>query len=96
MNRYFKSCILYALLLLFAAIQGGCLFNSETDLNNTTIQESGRKLYSVKCSGCHNLFDPGNYTKSEWKLLVKNMQVRSKITDYEKDIILHYVLANAK
>lgn len=60
----------------------------------TAFQEisAGRKAYVTKCSGCHHLYLPAQYSESAWKHNLDEMQDRSKINDQEKALIMKYVL----
>ncbi|MFZ4399554.1 MAG: hypothetical protein ACOYO1_05945 [Bacteroidales bacterium] len=61
----------------------------------TTLKE-GRELYINKCSSCHNLYLPSNYTKHEWSLNLNKMQKRAKIDSTQKENITKYLEINAK
>ena len=52
----------------------------------------GRDLYRSKCGGCHQLFDPNHYSKSEWNKIMVVMQEKSKINDEQKNEILNWVV----
>ncbi|MFC1670463.1 hypothetical protein ACFL20_08720 [Spirochaetota bacterium] len=52
----------------------------------------GRELYVLKCSGCHNLYLPGQFSKSEWKKIVTSMMKKAKLTLKEMDLILKYLV----
>jgi mono/diheme cytochrome c family protein len=54
---------------------------------------SGRTLYIAKCSGCHTLRLPSVYSQERWPVILDKMQKRAKITDDQKEQILHYVLS---
>jgi mono/diheme cytochrome c family protein len=52
---------------------------------------NGRKLYVARCSGCHNLHFPKEYTAEQWKSNLDEMQVKAKISDEQKQLILEYL-----
>jgi hypothetical protein len=52
---------------------------------------SGRKLYVDHCGSCHNLHLPKEYNGEGWKKQLDEMQVKAKITDEEKKLILRYL-----
>ncbi len=52
---------------------------------------AGRKLYADHCGGCHNLHLPKEYDAAGWNHQVDEMQVRAKITNEEKELILQYL-----
>ena len=87
-------CIMSAALIVF--IWQGCSFFSKAQESDAPLPTTGEKLYMAKCGGCHELYAPGKYKTDEWVKLVNAMQVRSKITDYEKNLINEYLKNNAK
>jgi len=56
---------------------------------------AGRALYVDKCSGCHNLHLPAEYTPEEWKGYVAYMTAEAKITPQEAQAISHYLAATS-
>ncbi|MGB4849565.1 MAG: hypothetical protein WBP41_16700 [Saprospiraceae bacterium] len=52
---------------------------------------AGRKLYVDHCSGCHNLHFPKEFTTEQWISNLDEMQVKAKISDLEKQLILKYL-----
>lgn len=56
----------------------------------------GRELYISKCSGCHGLKDPSNYTEKEWEPLLRKMGKKAKLDDSQYEKIHHYVTALSK
>lgn len=53
--------------------------------------QSARKLYAAKCSSCHNLHLPNEYTVMQWPKILDKMQPKAKITDEEKKLLLAYL-----
>lgn len=54
---------------------------------------SGRKLYVNKCSGCHFLHTPGEFTKAEWsEKIFPKMANEAKLSPEEGKSILNYLL----
>ncbi len=56
----------------------------------------GRTLYIKHCGSCHNLYLPEKFTATEWEKNVSEMQLKSKINDFQKDNILHYLQTRSK
>jgi hypothetical protein len=54
----------------------------------------GRDLYVVHCSSCHNLHLPKEYDSAGWARQLNEMQVKAKISDAEKQLILKYLIAH--
>jgi len=92
-ERRFPLCLLLAAIFIFLQ---GCFSSSETGQVGTVVRSTGEKLYIAKCGGCHELYAPEKYKKDEWKKWLKAMQVRSKVTDYENDVIKEYLDSHAK
>ncbi len=44
---------------------------------------SNETIYKAKCSRCHNLKVPENYTVQEWEKNVKRMAKRAGLTEQE-------------
>ena len=53
----------------------------------------GRSLYGERCSGCHRLHLPPEYTDSAWEINVGKMKQKAKLTDGEERLILRYILS---
>lgn len=53
--------------------------------------QAARKLYAVKCSSCHNLHLPGEFTSKQWPGILDKMQPKAKITDDQKKLLLAYL-----
>ncbi len=51
----------------------------------------GRNHYVTYCSGCHNLHFPKEFTEAQWKTNLDEMQVKAKISDEQKQLILDYL-----
>jgi mono/diheme cytochrome c family protein len=52
---------------------------------------TGRKIYVDHCGSCHNLHLPKEYNTDGWKKQLNEMQVKAKITDEEKQLVLKYL-----
>jgi mono/diheme cytochrome c family protein len=57
---------------------------------------AGRNLYIEHCSSCHNLRLPYKYTAIRWKENIDKMQIKAKIDDEQKAIILKYLTAKCR
>lgn len=53
--------------------------------------QSARQLYAAKCSSCHNLHLPGEFTSKQWPEILNKMQPKAKITDDQKKLLLAYL-----
>jgi hypothetical protein len=79
------------LIAIFSCSQGYIV-----NTNAYTSYPEGRNLYMSKCGGCHQLFDPNNYTKGEWDRIMLAMQEKSKIDDQQKNDILDWIIETRK
>lgn len=54
----------------------------------------GFALYKNKCSGCHRLHSPSEYTVTGWKKILTEMYPKAKMADEEeKKLIRDYVFS---
>ncbi len=98
---YFKQIFIIAIVIVGLS---GCLASlymptdNDAKLSGTTLDtlKTGRTLYISKCGGCHNLYLPASYTKSEWVKITDKMQKRSKISNSENSLINKYLQINSK
>jgi len=58
--------------------------------------KTGREIYVKKCSSCHQLHLPHQYTEKTWSSNLNEMQTRAKITDADKQLIYQYVTSEPK
>jgi mono/diheme cytochrome c family protein len=56
----------------------------------------GRALYATKCSGCHNLHLPAEYTTEEWKKFVDEMAEDANVSASEEVLISRYLITLSK
>ncbi len=70
----------------------------DAEKHNTSLGElkSGRALYVNKCSSCHNLYLPQQFSNQEWRPLLDKMQKRAQIDSSQKQLIYNYIELNAK
>lgn len=59
--------------------------------------QDGYKLYVNKCSGCHRLHNPNEYTAVKWKPILVEMLSKAKVTEEpSKTLILNYLIAKSR
>lgn len=57
----------------------------------------GKKIYIQRCTKCHSMKDPANYTVQQWEPILVKMFVRAKLADeHDKTVIRDYVIASSK
>ena len=71
-RKYFKTFIII-LTGIFAGI---------------TCLSADNSVFQTKCSKCHALRNPENYSKSEWKYHVERMAERAGLTPRETEFII--------
>jgi hypothetical protein len=71
---------------------------TDAELSGTSLDglKKGRELYVAKCGSCHNLYLPAAYTKQVWLQEIEEMQIRAKIDDSQKELIVKYLETKAK
>ena len=57
---------------------------------------TGKEVYSVKCSKCHEAHEPKEFNEAKWVKLIDWMGPRAKLEANDKEAVLAYVKANAK
>ena len=81
--------------VVLAAILYGCsptlYIPASTDATEQQQLLSGRTIYVDHCSSCHNLHFPKEYNAEGWKKQLDKMQLKAKITDQEKQLVLKYL-----
>lgn len=64
--------------------------SSSPDFSNS------KKIYAQKCSGCHSLYLPAEYTVDEWEDVLPVMFVKAKADTTEQRIINDYIMNSIK
>jgi uncharacterized protein YceK len=60
---------------------------------NTESLEKSRALYVTRCSSCHSLNDPRDYSEKEWPDWMHKMARKAKINAEQEQYLLVFVLA---
>lgn len=56
--------------------------------------QEGRQLYVRRCSSCHNLHLPTEYTAEEWPAIIAEMgQEYARIDKDQQGLVLRYVIS---
>ncbi len=58
-----------------------------------TIQ--GKAIFMARCSRCHGLPDPHQYTEGRWDVILESMLPRTRMSNANAVHVRAYVLANA-
>jgi cytochrome c5 len=104
MKKYFIICLITAFIAACSATQH--LQPAEADLAlaqqripgiTITQLQDGYKLYVSKCSGCHRLHNPNEYSSDSWKPIIEKMVIKAKLTDDQtKQLISNYLIAKSR
>jgi hypothetical protein len=54
--------------------------------------EEGRTLYIQKCSGCHTLRLPSEFTEEKWGTIIQEMKMKAKLDEEESRKVLQYIV----
>lgn len=58
---------------------------------------AGYKVYTTKCSGCHALHNPKEYSATQWKPILSEMLAKAKMNDErEKKLVSDYLVAKSR
>jgi len=71
------------------------------DIKNTTaelgdIWKTARDLFHQRCTRCHALHRPTEFTANQWPAILKIMTVRAGLSDDMKSLIVQYMQTHAK
>jgi len=66
------------------------------DGTRSVSMEKGKTVFVTKCSNCHALKNPGDYTVDQMNNILKAEIPRAKLTNKEANQVTAYLLANAK
>jgi len=82
MRLIFTLCVLS---LAFA----GCAAASPKETQDE--KGTARKLYVIKCAKCHKFYDPAKYSDEEWKVWMRKMSKKSKLTAEQERSLSEYI-----
>jgi len=75
------------------------LLSARAKVPGITLQElaDGKKLFVERCSNCHALKNPSDYTPQQWDPILVRMTMKAHISDEgQKLLIRNYLVANSK
>lgn len=81
------------LLLALVAVAGCGVSRATSPAAPAADGETGAELWAANCRRCHALRDPGDYSDSEWRLVMMHMRVRANINESEVRAILAFLTA---
>jgi cytochrome c5 len=63
---------------------------SEEDL------KQGKTTFEGRCTSCHQLYEPKEFDKNEWKSITHRMQKKAHLDDLEIEKVYNYIISNLK
>jgi nitrate/TMAO reductase-like tetraheme cytochrome c subunit len=63
---------------------------SEEDL------KQGKATFEGRCTSCHQLYEPKEFDKNEWKSITHRMQKKAHLDDIEIAKVYNYIVSNLK
>jgi hypothetical protein len=73
-----------------AAALSGCASRGDTK----TAQKGAAQLWSENCNRCHNGRPPGEFSDTQWDVIVTHMRIRACLTGEEQRQILAFLQAS--
>jgi hypothetical protein len=64
--------------------------------NVGVVWTSGESFYGQRCSTCHTLHSPTQYTVNQWPSLVADMAHNAALSTAQEDLIVSYLQAHAR
>ncbi|MEI7508328.1 MAG: cytochrome c [Flavobacterium sp.] len=61
----------------------------------TTSLEEGKSLYESNCAKCHKLYEPIEFSKEDWKPIVRRMQKKAHLSDEQGTSIYNYIASKS-
>jgi hypothetical protein len=60
---------------------------------NATLQEltQGRALYISNCNACHQLYNPDNFTITQWRSIISSMAPRTSMSAADVQLVTKYL-----
>lgn len=56
----------------------------------------GKITYENNCARCHQLYDPQQFDKTEWKKITNRMQNKAHLDDAQIEKVYQYIVSNLK
>ncbi len=83
--------IIIGILLIIVICIASCSQGYIVNMNEQTNHPEGRELFVSKCTACHQLYNPNQYTTAVWDSMLVPMKEKSKINETQKDEILRWI-----
>ena len=56
----------------------------------------GKTTYENNCARCHQLYNPQEFDKTEWKKITNRMQNKAHLDDVQIEKVYQYIVSNLK
>lgn len=56
----------------------------------------GKTTFENNCARCHQLYDPQEFDKTEWKKITNRMQNKAHLDDAQIEKVYQYIVSNLK
>lgn len=56
----------------------------------------GKATFEGRCANCHQLYEPKEFDKTEWKSITNRMQKKAHLNDVEIEKVFNYIVSNLK
>lgn len=56
----------------------------------------GQANFEGRCTSCHQLYEPNEFDKNEWKSITYRMQKKAHLNDVEINQVYEYIVSNLK
>lgn len=67
----------------------------DSEISNSDLI-SGKSIFESHCSSCHQLYDPKEFDKNEWKSITKRMQKKAHLDNDEILKVYNYLVVDMK
>ncbi len=82
------------LLMIGAALLGGCSSTGTPGPSPAPLAKSGSQLWAQSCLHCHSSRSPAAYSDGEWDVVMLHMRVRGNLTGEEHRKIVEFLKAS--
>ncbi|HVO72542.1 MAG TPA: hypothetical protein VMT35_00850 [Ignavibacteriaceae bacterium] len=82
----------FLILIFFLCLIAACSQSYIVNMGQKTNYPEGRELFVSKCGGCHQLYNPNQFTPAVWDSMLYLMKKKAKISDEQKNEIYSWII----